>query len=325
MVIALIFAAAFAVTATAFAIHLYITRHDAQLRNDALTRELGDTDAQLAERSQALTVAQTKLAGMDTTFKSVASDILKQVSEHLQKDASVQLDQRKVAIETLVKPIRESLTQYQQQIQSIEKERKQDKGSLQQMLSSLTQDQKTLRHETANLAKALRRPEVRGAGGQLQLERVAELAGMTNHVDYDCEVTTGDRKHRADMIIRLPAGREIVIDAKTTIDAFMSAVESDNDTDREMHMLRHISQIENKVKELAKKRYQDHFKSADFIIMFIPGESFLQPAVQRKPQLIEQAMEAAQIPSDRLVVSKSDEAPAQKGLATNLIPGAIAA
>lgn len=155
--------------------------------------------------------------------------------------------------------------------------------------------QQNLRDETANLISALRRPEVRGRWGEIQLKRVAELAGMKENYDYKTQVTVrgedGDRL-RPDMVVTLPRGRSIVVDAKTPMNAYLDSMEADDDEVRRQCLNRHVQQVEDKVKELAAKGYVEQFSSAvDFIVLFIPGEAFLQAAVQVKPDLIERAME----------------------------------
>lgn len=235
------------------------------------------------------------------TFESLAGRVLHQSSEQFlrlakktfegeQKDAAAQLEQRKQAIDALVKPIRETLDKYNSSIKDIEKSRQEAYGGLRQQLGRLVEDQKLLRGETANLVKALRRPEVRGRWGELVIERVLELAGMTQYC-HDSQVTSPDGSLRVDKVVRLPGDRNIVIDVKTNTDAYLSAIETDDAVQQEAHLARHVKQIEDTVRELASKRYQDHYPSADFIVMFIPGEPFLQAAAQRKPSLVEDAME----------------------------------
>lgn len=241
------------------------------------------------------------------TFKALAGDTLKSATDEFlkraeqtftgkQKDAAVELEQRKTAIENLLKPVNEKLLQATRVMGEIEKSRKQAYGGLREQLGTMIEDQRGLRAETANLVKALRRPEVRGQWGELQLRRVAELAGMANHCDFleqpsgEIGSSAGGGAVRPDMLVQLPGGREIVVDAKTPITAFIDAAEATEDGDRDAALARHVRHIEDKVAELGSKRYQDHFNSADFVVLFIPGESFLYAAAQRKPGLIEAAM-----------------------------------
>jgi DNA recombination protein RmuC len=252
-----------------------------------------------AELRQQFTEAQTQAR---ETFAALAGDVLKQANEQFlqlakksfegeQKDATAQLEQRKQAIEQIVKPIRESLDQYNKTAQEVEKARQESYGALRTQVGSLVDDQRRLREETANLVKALRRPEVRGRWGEMQLRRVAELAGMIEHCDFDEQVALDGGVQRPDMVVHLPSRREIIVDAKTPIDAFISALEATDDQARQGFLDQHLRHIENQVGALSNKQYTSQFqRTPDFVVLFIPGDSFLHPAVQLKPALIEQAM-----------------------------------
>lgn len=256
--------------------------------------------ATLNEKQNQLTEQRAKLEGLGDNFKSLAADVLKQSSEQFlqlakenfdgkQKDAAAQLEQRKQAIESLIKPIRESLDKHAKAVTDIEKNREGAYHGLRQQLVSMIEDQKSLRGETANLVKALRKPDVRGRWGEVQLKRVAELAGMVENCDFT-EQGTLDDGLRPDMRVTLPGGREIVVDAKTPIDAFLAAIEATTDADRDRELDRHVRHITDKITELSSKRYQDQVRSADFVVLFIPGESFLYAAAGRRADLIEYAM-----------------------------------
>lgn len=267
-------------------------------------RQLG-TDIAVAQKAQEGIQSQFEQARqqLQDAFKSLSADALEKANaqfleraaerfEVREKDAAAQLDQRKVAIETLIKPIAEKLEKTNTAIEALENSRKEAYGGLKQQLVAMVQDQKQLRDETANLVKALRRPEVRGQWGEMQLRRVAELAGMAAHCDFQeqTHLSTEAGNLRPDMVVTLPGGREIVVDAKTPITAFIDAAEATDDAERDTNLSRHVKHIEDKVAELSSKRYQDHFKTADFVVLFIPGESFLYAAAARKPDLIETAM-----------------------------------
>ena len=278
---------------------------DAEQHNDALresNRQLG-TDIAVAQESQANIKEQfaQAQAALQDAFKSLSADALHKANEQFlqlaeqkfkgeQRQAVAQLDQRKLAIESLVKPINEKLEKTTAVIGEIEKSRKEAYGGLKQHLAAMVDDQKQLRDETANLVKALRRPEVRGQWGEMQLRRVAELAGMASHCDFNEQNAVEGGALRPDMVVTLPGGRQIVVDAKTPITAYIDAAESTEDADRDHNLARHVRHIEDKVAELGSKRYQDHFQTADFVVLFIPGESFLYAAASRKPDLIESAM-----------------------------------
>ncbi|MEM8783802.1 MAG: DNA recombination protein RmuC [Planctomycetota bacterium] len=247
--------------------------------------------AALRESKASAHAAFEALAGK--TLKQTTDEFLKLAEQKLavkNKDADAQLDQRKTEIAALVKPIAEKLHEANQAIGQLEKSRQEAYGGLREQLGAMLQDQRQLRAETANLVKALRRPEVRGQWGELQLRRVAELAGMADHCDFVEQIAVDAGTLRPDMVVALPGGREIVVDAKTPITAFIDAAESTEDAERDAHLTRHVRHIEDKVAELSSKRYQDHFHAADFVVLFIPGESFLYAAAQRKPDLIETAL-----------------------------------
>ena len=208
------------------------------------------------------------------------------LQRHLPRDLAHGLEQRKAAIENLLKPIRETLDKYKSSIDQVEQSRRESYGAIKQQLSTLTQDQRLLRQETTNLVTALRRPEVRGSWGQMHLRRVAELTGMVNRCDFTEEhtVQTEGSTQRPDMVVHLPSNRQIVVDAKTPIDAYLSANESQEPQQRDAFLEKHADQIDQKIKELSGKRYWEQFeRSPNFVVLFIPGEPFLAAAAQRRP------------------------------------------
>lgn len=248
--------------------------------------------------------AQDKINDMSNTFSTLSSQALKENNEaflklaqenlrQYQHQATHELDKKEKAIEHLVKPIREALEKTEQQIRAMENERKQAYGSLHQHLENMAATQANLQNETRNLVQALRRPEVRGQWGELTLKRLAELAGMVEHCDfYEQEnVTTESGRQRPDMIVRMPDGRMIVVDVKTPLDAYLNAIEAQDDATREQEMLRHARNVKNRVNELANKAYWSQFdKSPDFVVLFIPGDQFLSAALDHERNLIEDAL-----------------------------------
>ena len=272
-------------------------------------RHLRDQNEQVSadadRRHQELTAQfeQTQAQARDA-FKALAGDVLKQSNEAFlqlagerfkgeQTEAAKQLEVRKQAVEALVKPLRETLDKYNSAVHDVEKTRKEAYGALRTQLGSMVDDQRLLKKETANLVQALRRPEVRGRWGEMQLRRVAELAGMIDRCDFDEQVSVkaGAGALRPDMVVRLPNDRTIVIDAKTPLDAYLSAIEASDETQRRTFMETHANQIVKKVADLSGKQYAEQFaRSPDFVVLFIPGESFLYAAVQIRPDLLEHAM-----------------------------------
>ena len=248
--------------------------------------------------------AQEKLAGLEQTFVALSNRALQenntaflQLAQESLKQFHVQpkgdLELKEKAVENLIKPVREALEKTEQQIRLMENERKEAYGSLTKHLETMTQTQQLLQGETRNLVQALRRPEVRGQWGELTLKRMAELAGMVEYCDfYEQEQTnTEDGRLRPDMIVRMPGGREIVVDVKTPLDAYLSAVEASDDETRRKHLEHHARKVRERVRELSSKAYWTQFKNApDFVILFIPGEQFLTAALDMDRELIEDAL-----------------------------------
>ena len=242
---------------------------------------------------------------MEKTFTSLAAQALKtnnqaflQLAEQNLKQFHVlakgELEQREKSVEGLVKPIREALDKTEQQMRLMENERKQAYGSLHKHLESLTQTQQRLQDETRNLVQALRRPEVRGQWGELTLKRLVELAGMVEHCDFFAQeqVATAEGARRPDMIVRLPAGREIVVDVKTPLDAYLSAIEAGEEEQRKKFLEHHARKVRERVRELASKAYWDQFTHApDFVVLFIPGDQFLGAALDVDHGLLEYALQ----------------------------------
>jgi DNA recombination protein RmuC len=273
-----------------------------------LQRDTAQLSAQLdverrhyQERAAALEEAREQLKG---SFAALSNQALKDNNEaflHLAKEnlrqfqlqAEAGLERKEKAVETLVKPIREALEKAEKQIQAIEKERAQAYGSLTQHLTLMAETQVRLQSETRNLVQALRRPEVRGQWGELTLKRLAELAGMVQYCDfYEQEHhATIDGALRPDLILRMPEEREIVIDAKTPLDAYLSAMEATDDQQRIQCLKRHARGMRDRVKELANKKYWAQFShSPDFVVLFIPGDQFLACALEHDPALLEDAL-----------------------------------
>ncbi|MCC6301481.1 MAG: DNA recombination protein RmuC [Gammaproteobacteria bacterium] len=262
---------------------LEIERRSAQEKLQALEQaraQLGDTFAALSIEA---------LKHNNAEFLRLAQEKLRQF--HIQAEG--ELTKKEQAIEHLVAPIKELLEKTRNQIREIEHERKEAYGSISKHLESLAQTQQLLHGETRNLVQALRRPEVRGQWGELTLRRLVELAGMVQHCDfYEQEHTdTADGAIRPDMIVRMPGGREIVVDVKTPLDAYLSAVEATDDAARRQHLERHGRKVRERVQELAGKAYWSQFRhSPDFVVLFIPGEHFLSAALDHDPALLEDAL-----------------------------------
>ena len=239
------------------------------------------------------------------TFSQLSTDALKRNNEQFlqlaeenlkrhQSEAKAELSTREQAIEQLVKPISDALNKTSAQINTIEKERKESYGQLYSTIKHLNEGQHNLKQETQNLVQALRRPEVRGQWGEMTLRRLAELSGMVAHCDFFEQTSqrTDSGLIRPDMIVRLPDNREIVVDAKTPLDAYLSSIHTTDDALKASELKRHVQIIRQRSRELAAKNYwAEYSQSPEFVVMFIPGEHFLSAALELEPQLLEETMQ----------------------------------
>ncbi len=267
----------------------------------ALGDRIKDQEALQVERDSAFEAATSRLA---TAFSDLANQSLKSNSENFlrlaeqnlgaqHERAKRELGDREQAVENLVKPIKDALQQSQAQITALEKSRSEAYGGIKSQLETMQINQQSLTQETQNLVNALRRPEVRGRWGEITLRRLVELAGMVEHCDFQEQVhTTSDEKTiRPDMIVRMPDQRELVVDVKTPLDAYLEAVEAKDDAQRKLGLERHSRNVREHIRKLASKTYWEQFsKSPEFVILFIPGDQFLSAALNEDPDLIEYAL-----------------------------------
>ncbi|HSG92475.1 MAG TPA: DNA recombination protein RmuC [Methylotenera sp.] len=229
------------------------------------------------------------LSRNNTNFLRLAEENLKR----FQSEAKAELGSKEKAIEQLLKPINEALQNTSKQIQEIEKDRKEAYGSLNTTIAQMNLNQQQLQQETQNLVQALRRPEVRGQWGEMTLRRLAELSGMVAHCDFyeQTHTATETGSIRPDMIVRLPEKREIIVDAKTPLDAYLSAIQAKDDLTRKLELKRHAQIIRGRIKELSRKNYwAEYSQSPEFVVLFIPGEQFLSAALEVDPALLEDSM-----------------------------------
>jgi DNA recombination protein RmuC len=263
--------------------------------------ELKSQQALAEDRRQTMEQSEARLAA---AFSELAS---KQFNEHSEsflrlakqslgmhhEKASSDLSKKEQAISQLIKPIQEALEKTHKQISEIEKNRHEAFGGIREQLKNMAEGQDALQGETRNLVSALRRPEVRGQWGELTLRRVVELAGMVKHCDFIEQVhtETEDGPVRPDMIVRLPEQGTIIIDAKTPLDAYLSAVEADDDQTKKKALQRHARKVAERVRELSSKAYWAQFEnSPQFVVLFIPGDQFLHAAMDENPTLMEEAL-----------------------------------
>ncbi len=238
-----------------------------------LQARLDAANKQLAERTDIEKV-------LGDQFKVMANEAITN-----NNDAFVKAADEKIG--AMVKPLSEELKR-------IEEARNKSQGGLTQQIAALMENSTNLANETRSLTTALKRPEVRGSWGEIQLERVAELAGLVKDRDYRLQVsvaTEGGGSERPDMVVDMPNGRNIVVDAKAPMRAYLDAVDSADESEREELMERHAQQVRERARGLAQKSYQQRFNSPDFVVMFLPGEVFLQPALEKDPELLDWAMQ----------------------------------
>ena len=260
-----------------------------------------EADKNLAAQQLLLKEAEAKLSD---TFKSLAAEALagnnagfltlaEEKFKALKEEASSDLEQRKSSIEALLQPLTQTLTTYQKETKELEDKRLREVSAVGEQLQQLASGQLRLQTETAKLVNALRSPQVRGRWGEIALRKTAELAGMSSHCDFieQESVNTDTGRIRPDMVVKLPAGREVVVDSKVSLSAYLEALEAKTDEEREEALVRHAAQVKQHVNKLASKDYWEQFKSApEFVVLFIPNDSFLAAAAEKDPSLVEFAL-----------------------------------
>ncbi|MBI5198300.1 MAG: DNA recombination protein RmuC, partial [Nitrospirae bacterium] len=275
---------------------------EAQVHRGATEARAMEMERSFQEQKLLLEDARVKLS---EAFKSLAAEALKsnnqdflvlakQSLEGLQNVAHKDLEGKQKAIEELVKPIKDSLLKVDEKIHALEKARNEAYGALMEQVKSLAGTQERLQLETGNLVKALRAPTVRGRWGEIQLKRVVEMAGMLDHCDfYEQEsVSTDEGRLRPDLIVRLPGGKNIIVDAKAPLYAYIEALEAGNDEERRLQKLKdHARQVRTHLLALSSKSYWDQFQSSpEFVVLFLPGETFFSAALEQDPALIEEGV-----------------------------------
>jgi DNA recombination protein RmuC len=263
--------------------------------------QMAEAGRRLAEERRLLDDARAQLTD---TFRSLAGETLgAQSREFLQlaqenfkavlAEARGDLGRRQEAIDGLVRPLAESLQSFGEHVRGLETTREKAYTSLEEQIRGLAAAQGQLQRETANLVTALRKPQVRGRWGEMTLKRVAELAGMVEHCDFTEQVSVAAEagRLRPDMVVRLPGEREIVVDAKVSLDAYLDAIAADTEELRAAHLARHAAQLRTHLNQLAAKGYWEQFERApEFVVMFIPGESFFAAAIESDRELVEDGM-----------------------------------
>jgi DNA recombination protein RmuC len=278
-------------------------RQLAELRADAvrLSSQLEHERQSAEERSTALMETREQLTG---EFARLSTLALQQNNEQFLQLADTKLNEsriaadgelakRQVAIEQLLKPIGEQLGKYEEGMQRLEVERQRAYTTLTEQMNHLSTSHDQLQKETRNLVTALRSPQTRGRWGELQLRRVVEMAGMLEHCDFDEQVTSDadSGRLRPDMVVHLPGGKNVAVDAKVPMQAFLDANEADDETVRRTHLASHGRQMKAHVDALAKKEYWKRVEpSPEFVVAFIPGDPLLTAALEHEPGLMEHAV-----------------------------------
>ncbi len=269
-------------------------RSAAEAFEEAQRRNLEDQRLLLEE-------ARSKLA---ETFRALSGEVLGAQSESflrlaqekfgtLRAEAQGDLTRRQDAIGELVRPLAEALRSYDEAVKQIEGNRQNTEGRFEKHLEQMGAGQEQLRQETTKLVNALRVPHVRGRWGEITLQRLAELAGMVEHVDHVQQgtITWEEGWVRPDMIIKLPNGREIIVDSKVSLDAYLDALDAPTLELRQQHLNRHATQVRNHMERLASKAYWERLpKAPEFVLMFLPGDPFLGAAAECDSTLIEDGM-----------------------------------
>jgi DNA recombination protein RmuC len=305
---ALIVAIAAAALLAGVVLGALLTQLRAARRIEALRIELTAARTRLeasaladADRAQLLEQSETRLRA---AFDSLAGETLRQNSElflrlareSLGRDQAIAqgaLRERETAIAQLVEPLRAALARTEQQVEALERERREAFASLRTQIETLSGSQEQLQRETRNLVTALRRPEVRGRWGELTLRRLVELAGLAEHCDFteQLQVVSEAGALRPDLVVHMPDARDLVIDAKTPLDAYLAALEAPTEEERREALRRHAQQVEARMRELAAKSYWMQFeRSPEFAVLFLPGDQFLSAALAERPGLIDSAL-----------------------------------
>ncbi len=281
-----------------------LTTYQTQLTQAAeksarLETQLSEVQQQAAEKLTLITTAQQQFSD---TFKALSSEALQANNQSFLKLAEANLSRfqtaakgdlalKQQAIEEVVQPLKSSLTKVETYLQTLEGQRVAAYSQLTEQIGALATSQGQLQKETANLAKALRSPTVRGRWGEIQLKRVVEIAGMSEHCDFTQQVTQVAGL-RPDMLVQLPGSRQIVVDAKAPLSSYLASLEASDESDRINKLREHAKQVRRHLSQLSQKSYWEQFQpTPEFVVLFLPGEIFFSAALEQDPSLIEAGIE----------------------------------
>lgn len=244
-------------------------------------------EAELEHERRAISQDTTREQALEARLREATTQAVREVRH----EARLDLEERQLAVEQLVAPLKASLEKVDGGVRELEKARSEAYGRLTEQVESMARAQASLQRETGNLVTALRAPSVRGRWGEMQLRRVVELAGMVAHCDFveQATVTTDERVVRPDLVVRLPGERSIVVDAKVPLEAYLRAIEAVDEDARTQLLREHARQIRDHVVKLGAKSYWEQFpRTPDFVFLFIPADAFLSAALEHDPTLLEE-------------------------------------
>lgn len=283
---------------------VHLLSQQAELKSQLTEKETRLTQ-QIQYEQEKLTVLQQNQERLTETFKALSADALNHNIQsflelatarfhHLQENAQNDLQMRQQAINHLIQPIQSCLQTVDQKMGELERARLSAYSSLTEQVQLLTRGQSQLHTETANLVKALRAPHVRGRWGEIQLRRVVEMAGMLEHCDFVQQesLTVDDRRLRPDLIVKLPNAKQVIVDSKAPLQAYLEALEHTDEAGRIAKLKEHARHIRTHITQLAAKSYWDQFQpTPEFVVLFLPGETFFSAALEQDPELIECGVE----------------------------------